>query len=272
MVSNEIVEASSPRTEGSPETEGANPIRAKRDRGRRPSSLNEDEARVSSRLAVKAKTDKDSLDDKDFNPCLNPYTKKFSKVLLIAQERAYRKATNERIKEEKLAADKSAKETQKVLKDKQAAIKREVDKAVKQTTASVTKAQQQHFKEEKEQRDQEMKRLEALVTEQAAELLSLKKAGVISHTLSHCLSHSLRHVFLGPQESCRGQIIFVRTTIIIKTANMPTTRIFAIVGVIVSSTFRNRFKRKLVGWESACEPKIEENFKEEEALEGTRKE
>ena len=182
--SNEIVETNSPRTEG--ET----PITAKSNCGRQPNSLVVEEGRVSSRLAMKAKTVGISVEN-NLNPSPNSNAKKVPKAVLIAQERASRKATNERIKEEKLAADKNAKEAQKVLRDHQAAIKREVDKAVKKTTASVTKLQQQHFKEEKEQRDQEVKRLGALVNEQAAELLSLKKARV--HYLSLTLSLTLYH-------------------------------------------------------------------------------
>jgi hypothetical protein len=67
--SNEIVETNSPRTEG--ET----PITAKSNRGRQPNSLVMEEGRVSSRLAMKAKTVGISVEN-NLNPSPNSNAKK----------------------------------------------------------------------------------------------------------------------------------------------------------------------------------------------------
>ena len=143
--------------------------------------------RLSGRIAMKAKTSSQPSIDKDKGANFDPKPKRVSKKASVAQERAAQRAIDERKKEQ-------LREAEKVKESQRAEIKREVEKAVKQTTISMTKLQNQSEKEARDRSEQEIKRLGKIVTEQAAQLSSLQKA-MLSLTLPLSLPLSLSLFF-----------------------------------------------------------------------------
>lgn len=178
-------------------------------RGRKPKIfVREETTRASSRISVQTKVVPPEIWETGEASCgnLKPRFSRLSKAVLLAQDKATKKEMTNRIKEEKLASEKAAKEALKVEKDHQAAIKKEVEKAIKKTTTAVTKEHSRVTKIESEKKDQEIRRLEDIVHKQEQRLSKFQEV-IIVLRLSSGFQFSL---FAAGSRTCRShQVVYL---------------------------------------------------------------